>query len=324
MSDTLPISASAIKYGVDAFTKTSYVFVKAWAFAQLYPNVYDHVLAYWGNYPATCAYLYHRLCGRKNPFSIFLHANVDLYRTPIFMKRKMEYADRIITCSDFNRDFIVERFADIKGSIEDKIFVHHHGINFAELPMRLANHAPRTVIAVGRFVKQKGFDYLLRAVHLLVRRGVKITVELVGDGEQAPLLRCLARDLNITDHVIFRGWVPADEVPAAIAHATVLVHPSPDLGDGVPNVIKEAMAVGTPVIGSRVAGIPELLANGEFGVVVPPKDINALADAIETLLSNEGLRQRYVTRAHRYAQQEFDLWKNGQRLARLMGNHCHY
>ena len=322
LADTFSISASALQYGLQPLAKSSYVFLKAWAWAQMYPNNYDRVLAYWGNYPATCAYLYHRLSGVSNPFSLFLHANVDLYRRPIFMKCKMLYADQIITCSEFNRNFIAERFSDVQEVIKEKIFVHHHGLDFGTVPMGLDDRTPGTIIAVGRFVEQKGFDYLLRAVGLLKTRGVNVTVDLVGDGEQAELLRSLAHDLDIVDQIRFRGWLPADQVPAAISQAMLLVHPSPDLGDGVPNVIKESMAVGTTVLGSTVAGIPELLGNGKRGVLVPPKNVTALADAIESLLTDEGRRISYARQARNYAEQSFDMWKNGQRLAEVFKSHC--
>jgi glycosyltransferase involved in cell wall biosynthesis len=83
-------------------------------------------------------------------------------------------------------------------------------------------------------------------------------------------------------------------------------------------VIKEAMAVGTPVVASEVAGIPELLDNGKNGLLVPPKDVKALANAIKTLLVSNTLRQKYAQAARQYAEQRFDLWRNGQRLAALL------
>jgi glycosyltransferase involved in cell wall biosynthesis len=294
------------------------VALKAWAWAQSYPSRHDHVLAYWGNHSADCAYLYHQLCGRKIPFSLFLHARVDLYRNPMDIRKKMLYADNIITCSDFNRVFIANNFSEISGCIQQKIYIHYHGLNFADLPMQLNKRSNAKIIAVGRFVEQKGFDYLLRAVQLLKRRGVTVQLELVGDGNLGSYLRSLARELDVSDAVIFRGWLAADSVPDAISQAMILVHPSPDLGDGVPNVIKEAMAVGTAVIGSRVAGIPELLGEGEHGVLVPPKNVHALANAIEGLLSNEALRRRYAERARKYAESNFNLWENGQQLAQFL------
>jgi glycosyltransferase involved in cell wall biosynthesis len=318
LADTSLVSAAAIKFGREPWLKSIYAALKAWTWAQQYPNTYDLVLAYWGNHVGTAAYLYHRLWGIKNPFSVFLHARVDLYRNPIYMRQKLLYANSIITCSDFNREYILQNFPELRDLILDKIFVHYHGLNFGEMRMRLDNRSPGKIIAVGRFVKHKGFDYLLRAAHLLRSRGVKVEIELVGDGEEALALRSLARELDISDFVNFQGWLPADEVPNAIGQATILVHPSPDVGDGVPNVIKEAMAVGTPVIGSMVAGIPELLDNGDCGMLVPPKNPTVLADAIQTMLADDRLREKYAQAARKCSEERFDLWRNGRRLAKVL------
>jgi glycosyltransferase involved in cell wall biosynthesis len=102
-----------------------------------------------------------------------------------------------------------------------------------------------------------------------------------------------------------------------MARATVLVHPSDRLGDGLPNVLREAMALGTPVIASRVAGIPEAL-DGGCGVLVPPRDVGALADAIATLLGDAALRRAVAERARRRTEQQFDMVRTGARLAELL------
>jgi colanic acid/amylovoran biosynthesis glycosyltransferase len=320
LRDVFSISASTIRYGAESFAKSGYVFPKSWVWANQYGEQFDHVLGYWGNYAGTCAYLFHRLSKGNSPFSIFLHASIDLYHEPVYMREKLLYADNIITCSDFNRQFISEQYSDTKDSILEKVHVHYHGLDFHQLAQQFGERSPRKVIAVGRFAKQKGFDYLLRAFRELKDRNVDVQLELVGDGEENQSLNRLASELDVRDIVTFRGWLPADEVPRAIGQATILVHPSPDLGDGVPNVIKEAMALGTPVIGSRVAGIPELLDGGKCGFLVPPKDVNQLADAIQAMLANEPLRQKYADAARKQAQHKFDLWKNGRKLATVLSS----
>ena len=318
--DTAAVNSAAAKFGLESVAKSTYACSKAFVWAQQHPNKYDHVLAYWGNYAATCAYIYHRLSGAKNPFSIFLHATADLYRNPIYMRRKLLHADQIITCSDFNRDFIAQSFPDISDRIKSKIYVHYHGMNFSDMPMTVVKPTHNRLVAVGRFVKLKGFDYLLRAVHLLKSRGTAVDVELIGDGSEAENLRSLAHELGIEDSIKFAGWLPADHVPAAISRATILVHPS--LEDGVPNVIKEAMAVGIPVVASNIAGIPEMLDNGKNGILIPPKRLDLLVSAIGLLLSDEKLRRTYAERGRQYAEENFDMWKNGQRLAELFGSGC--
>jgi len=315
MRDAVAASASAARFGIVPLAKTAYVFSKAWSWAARHADAYDHVLAYWGNYAGTCAYLFHRLVNRPIPFSIWLHAATDLYRRQVYLREKLLYADNIITCCEFNRHYIRNLYPDVADLMSGKIHVCYHGLDLANFPYVPEQRPARRIIGVGRLAKHKGFDYLLRATHVLRCRGVAVEVELVGDGPESTALQALAGELGIADRVHLRGWLNFSEVRAAMSRATILVHPSDGLGDGLPNVIREAMAVGTPVIASRVAGIPEALEDGRCGTLVPPKDVSALADAIETLLGNEVLRRTYAARARRRTQELFDLAQNGARLA---------
>ncbi len=313
--DAVVVGASAARYGTVSLAKSAYVFPKAWAWAAQHAERYDHVLAYWGNYAGTCAYVFHRLINRPIPFSIWLHAGTDLYFRQVYLREKLVYADNIITCCEFNRQFMCQLYPDLAQLISDKTHVCYHGLDLSTFSCAPDQRPARRIIAVGRLGKRKGFDYLLRAAYELGRRGVEVEVELVGDGQQLGALKALAQELGIAERVVFRGWLTFDEVRSAMSRATILVHPSDGLGDGLPNVIREAMAVGTPVIASRVAGIPEALDDGRCGTLVPPKDVHALADAIETLLNDEGLRRRYTTLGRRRTEDLFDLWHNGARLA---------
>jgi glycosyltransferase involved in cell wall biosynthesis len=98
----------------------------------------------------------------------------------------------------------------------------------------------------------------------------------------------------------------------------MLVHPSAGLGDGVPNVIKEAIALGTPVIASNVSGIPEALAGGKHGLLVEPRDVEGLADGIQQLLEHPEVRTRFAQDARTFATQKYDLWRNGSELANVL------
>lgn len=315
--DVASTGVSAGRYGVASLAKTAYVMPKAWAWAQKHGNDYDHVLAYWGNYSATCAYAFHRLIERPIPFTIWLHAGADLYETPVYLRQKLLYADQIITCCAFNRTFLSEHYQDIFPAISQKINVCYHGVDFADFPYQPHGHQPHKIIAVGRLSQEKGFSYLLRAVQRLISRGVNVEVEFVGDGEEAESLKSLANRLNIADKVQFRGWLKFSAVQAAMREATMLVHPSDGLGDGLPNVVREAMALGTPVIASHVAGIHEALDDG-CGRLVPPRDVSALEYAIENLLTDPRLRRSFADAARKRAEEKFDMWRNGQNLARIL------
>ena len=132
LRDTAAVSAASMRFGSEALLKSGYVILKASAWARHYRDDYDHILAYWGNYAATCAYIFHRLIGRQIPLSIFMHAGIDLYQYQIYIREKFLYADNIITCSEFNKKFISEHFSDIFHLITNKVYVHHHGIDLSE------------------------------------------------------------------------------------------------------------------------------------------------------------------------------------------------
>jgi len=315
LRDTAAISRSALRTSVVTLAKSLYVAPIAWAWAREFGAVYDHILAYWGNYAGTCAYLAHRLSGRHIPFSLYLHAGTDLYRNQAFLREKLLYADTVVTECEFNRRFLEQDFAEIYARIAPRIHVNHMGLDFREFPYQPDHRVARRVLAAGRLEKEKGYDFLLRAVAELSRRGLDVECELVGDGDEAAALRALADQLGIRDRVIFRGWVVFREVRSAMLQAAVFVHPSRGVGDAKPNVIQEAIALGTPVVASDVAGIPELLDGGRCGMLVPPRDVRRLADAIQTLLQNADLRHGYAERARRHAEATLDLWRNGVRLA---------
>ena len=317
MRDAVAVSGSAMRLGIGPLVRSAYVMTKGWGWAARNRDRYDHVLAYWGNYAGTGAYVFHRLIDQPIPFSIWLHAGTDLYgkRKRVFLRQKIQYADNVITCCEFNRHFMEDLYPDMAGEISGKTHVCYHGLDLAAFPFAPNGRPPRRIIAVGRLARFKGFDYLLRAAQLCRQRGVAVDVELVGDGPESGALKVLAGELGIAAHVTFRGYIPFSDVRTAMSQATILVHPSDGLGDGLPNVLREAMAVGTPVIASRVAGIPEALDDGRCGLLVPPKEVHALAHAIETLLADEEMRRRFATLGRRRTEELFDLTRNGVRLA---------
>lgn len=314
--DTRAILTNGVRYGLVPFAKTVYVMPKAWTWAAR-AREYDHVLAYWGNYAGTCAYAFHRLAMPHVPFSLWLHAGTDLYFDPVFLRQKLLYADNIITCCDFNVTYIAREFADIAPQITSKIFVSHHGLDLATFNCRPEGRPANRVLAVGRLSQEKGYDDLLRATQLLTKRGVDAVLDFVGHGPEEGKLVALTQELGITDRVRFHGWLPFTEVRQAMSEATVLVHPSNGLGDGLPNVVREAMAVGTPVIASDVAGIPDALSDG-CGVLVAPKDVDALATAIADVLADPERRVAMARRARRRVEERYDLWRNGRRLAQVL------
>lgn len=318
LGDSLRIVGSAVPWGPTPLAKSAYVLPKAWAWAAECDRTYDHVLSYWGNYAATSAYVFHRLTGGAIPWSIMLHAGTDLYRSRVFLREKLLYADRIFVVCQFNRDYLRRCFPDLFDRIAPKIVVHHLGLDVEKMHAGVGRRASHTVVAVGGLGTAKGFDTLIEAIGRLVAAGKDVRLELLGDGPQRRSLENLADRLGLQGRVRFRGWCAPEEVLDAMRSATMLVHPSSRLGDAVPTVIKEALTVGTPVVASRVAGIPELLDEGRCGKLTPPGDATQLATAIAELLTDEPARRDYAIAGRKFAERTFHLWRNGRRLARLL------
>lgn len=322
LRDTLRIVGASARYGPVPAMKSMYVAAHAWLWARQQADAgYDHVLAYWGNYPASCAYLFHQLTTPDVPFSMFTHARVDLYRHPAFLRTKLLYADNIFLVCEFNRRYLAEHYPDIFPRIAPKLFIHHLGVDLQEFEFRADGRPDHRLLAVTRFERHKGLHNLLRVVAALRVKGLPVELDIIGDGEEGPSLAALAAELGLGSAVRFRGWARPEEVRQAMRSATLFVH-APLGEDAMPTVIKEALASGIPVVGSRTAGIPELLDDGRCGALVPPDDVPALTDAIATLLADPGLRHRYAEAGRRHAETTYDLGKNGPSfVARLLATH---
>jgi len=163
------------------------------------------------------------------------------------------------------------------------------------------------VLCVGAHEPRKGFEYLLRAVRLLTDGGVRCRVVCVGEGPETATLKVLARNLGIDPRTDFVGYVSPDseELPRLYQDAAVFVHPSLEEGFGM--VLVEAMASGIPVVASHAGAIPEVV--GDAGLLVPPRDPRALADAIERVLSDASLRESLARRGRARAEALFS-WES--------------
>ncbi len=144
------------------------------------------------------------------------------------------------------------------------------------------------------FRPEKGIEYFLRAAKLLAVKRPEVKFLLVGgaapgrSSEYSDQIRALAGSLGLLERVVFTG--PRTDIPDVMASIDVLVVPS--LTEGFGRVIIEAGAVGTPVVGANVAAIPEVIEPGVTGMLVPPRDPEAIALAVDKLLQDTHLRER--------------------------------
>jgi glycosyltransferase involved in cell wall biosynthesis len=158
----------------------------------------------------------------------------------------------------------------------------------SEYALLSAPPAEPRLLAVGRLSAEKGYRHLLSALALLERKGLRCGLDLVGSGPAEEALRKQAGDLGLKNRVIFHGYVTfGPKLLPFYRKASALVVPS--LSEGFPQVICEALLLGLPAIASAVGGIPAVLKPGETALLVPPRDPQALADAIAHLLGSAEL-----------------------------------
>ncbi len=167
------------------------------------------------------------------------------------------------------------------------------------------------VFAIGRFVRKKGFEYLVEAIAGLRTRVPNVRLVLAGWGDLEGTLRSHASQLSVSDRIQFVGLVPHDTVPGWLAAADVIAVPSvrDEAGnvDGLPNVVLEGLASGTAVVATTAGGIGSVISDGSTGLLVPERDVEALAEAIARLLADGDLRAR-LGRAARAAMEHSGTW----------------
>jgi glycosyltransferase involved in cell wall biosynthesis len=175
------------------------------------------------------------------------------------------------------------------------------------------------VLCLGRLIERKGQRTLLEAVAELADRGVAIDLTVAGDGPSRPQLERLAAGLGIGDRVRFTGVVGQDEALALYRGADAFCLPS--LAEGLPVVLAEAMACGLPVVTTRIDAIPELVADGDNGLLVAPGDPAALADALARLAADPALRERLGAAGRETVGDRHRLDRQAERLLSAFAAH---
>jgi glycogen(starch) synthase len=165
---------------------------------------------------------------------------------------------------------------------------------------------PPVLLCIGRLQSDKGFDLAIRTFARLRDRGVVAKLTLAGDGPEKGRLVALARDIGIAGQIEFPGWVMPDQVGALINTATMVVMPS-RWPEPFGLVALQAAQMGRPVVACAVGGLPEVIDHGVTGVLVAPDDEQAMADAIEKILSDAPAARRMGESARRQARTKFDF-----------------
>lgn len=275
----------------------------------------DHIHAHFATYPALAAWFAGRLL--EVPYSFTAHAH-DIFIDQLNLARLVRDAQAVCVISQFNRDLLARYGA----GRDTPAHVVHCGVDpavYSFSPRAPSPDGPIRAICVATLNELKGHTVLLDA---LAREGLeRVQLDLVGSGPLEQSLRAHAERLGIAERVHFWGTRSEREVAELLDRAEVFVLASVVAAngqmDGIPVALMEALAAGLPVIASRLSGIPELVRDGETGLLVEPGDPEALAGAFRELLADPDAAIARARNGRRLVEAEFDIARSGAAMLEL-------
>jgi colanic acid/amylovoran biosynthesis glycosyltransferase len=280
--------------------------------------------AHFASHTATCAGIASAVSGI--PFSFTAHA-YDIYCNSMSLHNgtldwKLHHAIQVFSISEYGQNLLRAKLTPRERDRVNKVYVGIPLDLFKETTPPPIKGKFR-LLCIAYFDKKKGLDTLLDACGLLKSQSVPFELQLYGEG---PLRQALADQiarLNLNEHVQIGNPIPQEEVAKKLIACHIFVMPcrkDPATGniDGIPTVFMEAMATGRPVISCPISGIPELVRDGETGLLVQPDDPAALAEAITRLMVNDTLRSHLGKQARALAAKQHDQRVNTRQLLDLI------
>jgi len=282
-------------------------------------NGVDHVHVHFANRAAHTAVFLKEISGI--PFSVTAHGQdfmKDLGSDDL-LREICAAAEFVAAETDYSRDLLRQRCPDSAA----KIHRVHNGIDLERfsVPSSANNPVPR-IVSVGRLVAFKGFGDLIDACAELARRRIDFVFDIIGDGPLRETLQEKIERLDLSSRVNLLGSLSQGAVFEKLRAADIFALASTTDAQGAtdvfPTVILEAMASGRPVVSTRLAGVPELVVNGQTGLLVPPGDSAALAQALEQLLRVAELRLQFGNAGRERIEQHFRIEQTVAPLVKML------
>ena len=233
--------------------------------------------------------------------------------------------DKLFVKGDFflaNCEFFRKRAIQL-GCDEKKIVVHGSGIDCSRFTYKPRYPHPDgiRIVTTGRLVEKKGIEYAIRAVAKVARLHQNIEYKIIGDGHLKEQLQQVISELNVADKVKLLGWKNQKEIIEILDKAHLFIAPSVTAEDGnqdAPvNTLKEAMAMGLPVIGTLHGGIPELVENGISGFLVPERDVDAIAEKVDYFIEHPEVWEQMGKAGRVYVEEHYDINRLNDELVEI-------
>lgn len=197
------------------------------------------------------------------------------------------------------------------GCPSEKIKVLYGGVDLSKYHYRAPSlEGSQNILSVGRLVEKKGHHILMQAFQKIRDKFPNATLTIIGKGELQENLASLANQLNLGESFRLLNYLPKDKVREYMVNADLFCAASLEAAngdvEGIPNTLKEAMALGVPVISTYHAGIPELITHNQEGFLVHENNVDELAEALEFMLNQRNLWETYTIAARQKVEQSFD------------------
>ncbi len=271
----------------------------------------EHIHAHFADRASTIALVASRLLGIR--YSLTAHA-MDIYVNPVLLPEKISGASFVATCTAYNQAHL---HALLSNGTREKIKCIYHGLDTRPYQPTANGRQTKDVpvlLAVGQLKEKKGFTYLLQACQNLKEKGYQFKCQIVGDGPLKDDLESQISRHSLEDVVELCGALPHEKVIERYSQAAIFVLPAVTSSDGdrdgIPNVILEALAMQLPVVSTDHSGIPEVIVDGENGLLVKSKDVTALTAALTHLIEQPELRQHLGKNGRMTVLEKFDLPAN--------------
>lgn len=320
--DILEMIKMGFSQGFGRGFKSLYLVLKSVGFVSVFKRFQpDHIHAHFLSDPSTIAMIVARIL--RVPYSISGHAK-DVFVEGTLIPQKVNSAKFIAICNTYAWSRCVQLSGGVNSSNIHRIF---HGMNLKsvlETPASKTKPNRPLILTVSRLVEKKGLTYLIDASKILMERGVNHEIHIVGPGPMFVELTEMIKELKLDNRVFIEGGgkgIPNAEVIEFLKIADIFALPSVETTegdvDGVPTVVIEASMAKIPVVTTHAGGISDLITE-ETGLIVPERNPDALADALERLIFNDTLRRTIAEKAYEKATDIFDPDKNVGELERLL------
>ncbi len=256
---------------------------------------------------------------RRWTWSFSIHGPDEFFDVSLHRLREKAISASAVSCiSDFARSQVMTVLDEDQWG---KLWVIHNGIDpdwFTPPPARENGAGPLHVLYIGRMVPVKGQAVLLEAIDQLRRAGLDIQATMIGEGVRREALARVVRDRRLEHVVELPGAVGQDTLRHYYEKADIFALPS--FAEGIPGVLMEAMAMGLPVVSTRIAGIPELVDDGHSGFIVPPGRVDALANALHRLAADVKLRRIMGERGRAKVVAEFSIEPSARQMKEMFSS----